>query len=145
MKISNLLLISLISVISISCGNRDKETTSIDVVTKEGIVVTDYSEYRDNANTIINKVAVEGNVLKLNVSYSGGCAEHEFSLLGSKMISKSLPPQRGIMLYHKDNEDSCRELIDEDLAFDITKFAYLDSEIILKLEGWSEGISYTLK
>ncbi|MFT4600542.1 MAG: hypothetical protein ACI857_000716 [Arenicella sp.] len=145
MKTLNILLITAIAIIASSCGNRDKEGTNVDVVTKQGILVTDFEPYRDNARTEIKKVALEGNVLNLSISYSGGCAEHEFSLIGSKMISKSLPPQRGITLFHNSNGDSCRELVDEELAFNISDFAYLDTEIILKLEGWAEGISYTLK
>jgi hypothetical protein len=144
MKTSNFILTLAIAVITFSCGNRDKETNNDDVVTKKGILVTDFEPYRDNTRTEIKKVSLEGNTLRLSISYSGGCADHEFSLIGSKMISKSSPPQRGVTLFHNSNSDSCRELIEEEIAFDISDFAYLKEEIILKLEGWSESISYTL-
>jgi len=145
MKTTYLLLSLPLILLAISCGNKDKDGKKDDVVTSKGILVTDFSAYKDNANTTINTVSLEENVLSMNVSYSGGCEEHEFTLLGSKMISKSLPPQRGITLYHKSNNDSCRELITEDLAFDISDFAYGDKEIVLILKDWKDRISYTLK
>jgi hypothetical protein len=145
MKTAYLLLSLPLILLTLSCGNKDKDGKKDDVLTSEGILVTDFAPYKDNANTAINTVSLEGNVLSMNVSYSGGCEEHEFTLLGSKMISKSLPPQRGITLYHQNNNDSCRELITEDLAFDISDFAYGEKEIVLILKDWKESISYTLK
>ena len=145
MKITNLLIALPLVIFTLSCGNKDKDGKKDDVVTSKGILVSNFTEYKDNATTTINAVTLNGNVLNLNVSYSGGCEDHEFTLIGSKLISKSLPPQRGMSLYHKSNNDSCREFITDDLSFDITDFAYLDKEIILRLEGWKEGISFTLK
>ena len=70
--------------------------------------------------------------------------DHEFELVGNKMITKSLPPKRGIFLYHNGNGDHCREHVTEELQFDITVFAYLDQEIVIRLQGWEPYISYTL-
>lgn len=133
-----------------SCGNskdvaqEDKEDPNETVQAEMGILVTDISPYKSNATTSIEKVALKGNILTLKVSYSGGCKDHEFKLIGNKMISKSLPPKRGIFLYHNSNEDNCRELISKELHFDLTPFAYKDQEIHLSLQGWEPIIAYTL-
>ena len=80
--------------------------------------------------------------MTLGISYSGGCEKHSFELLGSRLIQKSLPPKRGIILYHNSNGDSCRELVTEELIFDIRNLSYDKSEIILILEGYADPISY---
>ena len=143
---NGLLMLTIVALLA-SCGNRDKsKNKSGETVTKTAILVDDYDNYRDNASTSIESIALDGNILTISISYSGGCKDHEFSLVGSRMISKSLPPQRGIMLYHNNNGDSCRELKEEQLVFDIKAFEYKPKEeIILTLEGWEEKISFTSK
>lgn len=137
------LIISVIAFI-VACGNKDKSVKKDEVVTKTAILVDDFEEFRNNANTDITSVSIDENIMTLGVSYSGGCEEHEFSLIGSRLISKSLPPQRGIMLYHNNNGDNCRELKTEELKFDIKALEYKhQEEIMLILEGWKDKISFT--
>ena len=127
-----------------ACGNS-KKTNNATVATKKALLVDGADAYKDNATTTINSATIDQNNLTLEVSYSGGCEEHEFSLMGSKMIQKSLPPKRGIFLYHQNNGDSCRELKEETLVFDISEFAYESGEIILILDGYKEELSYSSK
>lgn len=127
-----------------ACGNKDKTTKKEDVVTKKGLLVEDFAAYENNASTEITSVTIDQNIMILGISYSGGCEEHEFSLIGSRLITKSLPPQRGIMLFHNNNGDSCRELKEEEIKFDIKEFQYKDQEeIILILDGWKDNVNYT--
>lgn len=96
----------------------------------------------------IESVILKDNTLFIAVSYSGGCEEHDFELIGNPLIMKSLPPKRTIQLYHNANGDSCRSLLNEILEIDITDLAYdqtAGSEIILILEGWEEEINYIFK
>ena len=79
------------------------------------------------------------------VTYSGGCKEHSFDMVGSQNISKSLPPIRQIRLIHNGNEDHCRELITRTLKVDLSDMAYSKtsgSEIVLNLKGAREPINY---
>lgn len=140
----NTLILFGILAFAFACGNKDKTTNKTDVITKKGILVDDFEKFKNNAPTEITSVSIDQNTLTLGVSYSGGCQDHEFSLIGSRLIGKSLPPQRGIMLFHNGNDDSCREMIEEELKFDIKDFEYKEQEeIILILEGWKERISFT--
>ena len=140
----NTILIIGILLINFACGDKDKAMKHPDTVTKKGVLVESFEEYRENAATEITAVTLDKNILTIAVSYSGGCESHEFSLIGSKLITKSLPPQRGIMLFHNSNGDSCRELIEEELKFDIKDFEYKEQEeIILVLDGWKDKISFT--
>ena len=82
----------------------------------------------------------------IDLTYGGGCKDHEFQLIGSLAIAKSYPPIRGIQLVHKANEDNCRALVRKRLEVNIEEIAYQQeegSEIYLSLEGWKERIKYT--
>ncbi|MFN5909868.1 MAG: hypothetical protein ACK45H_00905 [Bacteroidota bacterium] len=88
---------------------------------------------------------VEGNNLFLKVSYSGGCKDHSFLVIGDPNIAKSLPPIRSVKLIHRSNQDACRELIEELLEIDITPLTYKKEEgstIYLNFEGIEERITY---
>ena len=100
-----------------------------------------------NENKVdIVDVKVSGNIMTLKVGYAGGCKNHEFSIIGSQMISKSLPPIRNIQLVHNSNDDNCKNYVTQTLSVDIRNFAYkkvIGSNIILKLNGWKDQIIYT--
>jgi hypothetical protein len=93
----------------------------------------------------ITGATIDGNTLVVSVSYSGGCQEHQFDLVGSEAISKSLPPQRSVRLVHSGERDLCKALILRTLKFDIKELAYeqeAGSTIILHLEGWDTDLKY---
>lgn len=93
----------------------------------------------------ISAIRIEGNILFIEVSYSGGCNAHQFEIIGSNMIAKSLPPIRQIQLVHESNNDKCESLIKQTLEIDIKDLAYKQeagSKIILTLDGWKESIEY---
>ena len=77
------ILYIIIIALSFACGNKDKTIKTEEVVTKKGILVEDFAAFKNNANTDITSVNLSENVLSLGVSYSGGCQEHEFSLIAN--------------------------------------------------------------
>ena len=94
----------------------------------------------------IIKSRIEGNTLHLKVGYSGGCSKHGFQVIGSPMISKSLPPIRSVELVHLNNGDTCREYIEQQLIIDLSDLAYekeFGSKIKLQFSGIEEMIMYT--
>lgn len=94
----------------------------------------------------IQEASINGNVLRVTVSYSGGCGNHQFELVGSPNISKSLPPIRSIELVHQSNGDACKEKMEETLLINISNLAYKQeagSVIKLNLSGWKEQLIYT--
>jgi len=58
------------------------------------------------------------------------------------MYKKSLPPQATLFLQHKANGDSCRELITEELAFDLSVIKETQNHVIFDLVGYKERIEY---
>lgn len=141
MKYIGFSLFILIFIFSACKNPQELEVETIEAIPK-GTLVVDWSGYGGSAPISISETLITGNKLTLTVKYSGGCKKHDFQLIGHKMISKSLPPQRSIKLYHNNNGDDCREIIEEILVFDISEFAYGDQEIMLHLEGYEEPISY---
>ncbi len=67
----------------------------------------------------ISKAEIEGRYLKLTVSYSGGCKEHDFALFGWSGFAKSDPPQADVFLSHNANSDLCEAYITEVIIFDL--------------------------
>ena len=46
-------------------------------------------EFKNNDEFYLEDVIVEDNILKLNVSYSGGCKKHQFSLVEKKNLQRA--------------------------------------------------------
>ncbi len=67
----------------------------------------------------ITDMSVKGDSLYLAVQYSGGCKEHEFTMITHGNFLKSLPPKLPLFLEHNGNQDNCRALKIEKLAFDL--------------------------
>lgn len=126
----------------LACGNSKEITPEKSSHPKATFGNIDYQA----PTAQINTVRIEGNLMFLEVSYSGGCEEQAFSLVGSEMIMKSLPPKRGIRLQRDPKGDACRELVSKSLVFDITDLAYQKEEgevIFLLLDGFKEEIKYS--
>jgi hypothetical protein len=143
MNLARLIAIPALLVILPCCKTQEEATKQHEKEVPVAILVDSFAEYERSASVEIRSAVIEKNILTLGVAYSGGCADHEFKLVGAKMIQKSLPPKRGIMLYHDNKGDTCRELVEKSLQFDITCFAYGKGEIILLLKGYEPEISFT--
>ena len=91
----------------------------------------------------ISDVAIEGDTIRLDVSFGGGCAEHHLQLIADVVWAESYPVQVGARLAHENNDDACDALIAGTLSFDLSplKRAYQASyqsptgKIALRLEG----------
>ncbi len=96
----------------------------------------------------ITAVRIEGNTMFIDMNYTGGCEEHTFSVVGSEMISKSLPPIRSVQLIHSAKGDQCKKLVEETLIVDISKLAYKQengSMIFLLVNDLKNRIEYTFE
>ena len=92
----------------------------------------------ESAAINIQSAEIKGTSIQLVVSYSGGCAEHSFRLIGSPVLTKSLPPQRAMKLIHINNGDQCKKMITDTLLFDVTPLANKaskDKTVVLNLDG----------
>jgi len=143
------LLIFTIALMIFGCKSHKNAKNSINQTNSETMLKATIGDINTTSDLIdISDISVKGNVISINVSYSGGCNDHTFQLIGSENISKSLPPLRTIQLVHNANGDACRKLEERTLEFDISDLAYKQesgSVIFLNLNGWKEHIEYTFE
>lgn len=117
----------------------------------QGIILDDsYFQSAPRDPFTIKSIMVDKDILKVEVTYGGGCKDHEFVLIGSNVFMESDPVQTKVVLSHNANNDLCEKLILEELEFDLSplKHTYQQSysdasaEIIIHFEGVEETISY---
>ena len=64
--------------------------------------------------------AIEGDTLALTVSYSGGCARHDFTLVADDPFVGRDPAELDVILAHDGNNDRCEAYPTVTYAFDLT-------------------------
>lgn len=68
---------------------------------------------------VIDQGSMQGDILMLSVSYSGGCHDHEYRLITSGAFEKTNPLQVTCFLGHNAKNDSCGNNITKTLLFDL--------------------------
>ena len=136
--VKEIIILASVLMFSFGCSNSKKAQQKKNEIKVFPVVLSnDFVTYsRNNTETKILNAFISDSTLTLNISYNGGCETHGFELIGSKMIQKSYPPIRSVMLVHHSNNDDCRELVEQELKFNVSKFKYSNSSILLKLTGW---------
>lgn len=71
----------------------------------------------------VDSAKIVGDQLHIDVSYSGGCARHDFELYWDGSYDKSQPPRANLMLIHDANDDPCDAIIRETIRFDLFQLA----------------------
>lgn len=122
------------------------------LVYRETIIIDEklFQEAPRDPYTLKN-VEIEGDFLKMELEYSGGCKEHEFKLIGTKNFMESEPVQIDVLLSHNANNDSCESLITEALRFDLEplKEAWIEmynsesGTMIIRILGKDETVTYS--
>jgi hypothetical protein len=90
----------------------------------------------------VDSAYVDGDYLMMNVSYTGGCMDHEFNLW--KLPPNALnPPSIELALSHESNGDTCEAIIHHWLAFSLASLRVRSKhEITLLLRGSPEMSAY---
>jgi hypothetical protein len=65
------------------------------------------------------------NKIQINISYSGGCKSHDFSLVVDRKGLSKLTKDANLILSHNDNGDRCKRIVNEKLVFDLSPLARL--------------------
>lgn len=146
MRLFNVLPLLFVCVL-LACARKNNASEVTHDKVENIVLLATIGDHKEEGDAVtIREVKLNGNVLTLSVTYSGGCAKHSFSLVGSGNISKSLPPRRSISLIHKSQGDQCKKAVMEDLLFDLSELAYKKengSKIWLDLDGWEQAIDYS--
>jgi len=74
----------------------------------------------------LDSVYIDGDILTLEVYYSGGCVEHDFTLFMSpSAFMESYPVQANLYLRHIDHDDACDGYFEVPVGFKISRIAQL--------------------
>ena len=77
-------------------------------------------EFKNDAEFYLEGVIVEDDILKLNVSYSGGCKKHQFLLVEKKNFQRDKNIYEvHLQLLHNSNKDNCKKIVTERLFFNL--------------------------
>ncbi len=129
-KISIIMLLAIVLIAcdaSIIIDSTDSSDISDDTTNENEFLLVDVIEESDYSmdEYVVNSVSIENDTMNLNVSYSGGCKQHVFTLVASKSYMKSNPVQCAMILSHNANNDTCEAYAYEDLSFDLTSLKEL--------------------
>ncbi len=124
-----------LSIILLSC------TEEVFIIEESNCPTPQYLNYDDawiNDAFIINSASVtESKELRLNISHSGGCQDHEYELLQEPNFCGTPPVYTTIKLSHNSNGDLCEALITKDLCFDLSLIyeGYSPNEVTIGLHN----------
>ncbi len=134
-------------------GPDDTVSVSVDDVNTDEIFYTgtvfvgDAGDRFGTDEYALNSATITDDMLTISVSYSGGCEEHQFTLVVSEEFLESFPVQLHVSIVHDANNDPCEAYPTENYRFDLTPIktmyqaAYRQEAgtIILRLKDAPEG------
>ena len=163
MKIKNLVVYTLsVLVFAIGCQQlndqmktdpNDTLSVSVDGVNPDEIFYTGTVFIGDAGDRFgtdayaLNSATITDDTLNISVSYSGGCEEHQFTLVASDIFLESFPVQLSASIVHNANDDACEAYPTENYRFDLTPIKTMYQEayrqeagtIILRLKDAPDG------
>ena len=115
-----------------------------DKIEHPGVIIDNTFRPGNNKSTYeIKSAAIAGDILSLNISYTGGCKEHSFELISNGLYAKSLPPQITVYLKHQSNDDTCEKTIEKTITYNISKLQYPGQHtLLIRIITFKEKTAY---
>lgn len=163
MKLKNVVTYALsLSIFIIGCQQLDDQmktgpddviSISVDDVNSDEIFYIGavfIGDARDKFGTdayTLNSATITDDTLNISVSYSGGCEDHQFTLVASDRFLESFPVQLHASIAHNANGDTCEAYPTDNYRFDLTPIKTLYQKayrqeagtIILRLKNAPNG------
>lgn len=143
------LILTIITLFLLSCHAHKPNNSNGDdngKVPKEVVLDMNFQQPKENADFKVLEASIEGDILKLKISYSGGCESHEFNAYFNGIFMKSMPPKAGIFIEHINKGDMCKKLETQELTFDLKNMRYPDKEgdytIMIGLTNYEGYLEY---
>jgi len=110
--------ICAVTLASCSEGTDPEGVDAIPIIVDRAL----FNAYRDlpQAEFSIDAGVINGDILKLTVSYSDGCQDYEFKLIASTYLILSHPPKALLGLFREEAQNSCTKETSIPLYFDLT-------------------------
>ena len=111
---------------AIGCNNiesqfMDETVETVDDTKKIGtVVIAATPEAWGTDAYVLNAATVQNDTLHINVSYTGGCETHAFTLVAEPIFLESFPVQLRVPIAHNANGDTCQDSLTEDYIFNLT-------------------------
>jgi hypothetical protein len=116
------------------CLEEEDLTDCLEVHFNDGL----FEEGIEDSSTNMVDYRIEDDCLVLDLTYTGGCEEHDIKL-AARGWQKTDPPTVEAKIVH-DNTDPCDAILSETLSFDLSELQYADhSRLVIKLKGY-DGI-----
>lgn len=96
-----------------------------DVIDRSTVIISDRVESFGVDEYVLNTAVITGDTLSVSVSFSGGCKEHQFTLVTDGMFLESDPVQLRLSLAHDANNDPCAAFPTEEHQFDLSSIKSL--------------------
>ena len=88
--------------------------------TSEGIRIVESTNVGPSDPFEVLGHAIEGDLLRIEVRYSGGCERHHFEGLVGSAISESFPVQMWGRIAHDDRDDPCDAIVASAISLDLS-------------------------
>jgi hypothetical protein len=146
------LAMAFMPILILSCDQEEPKDIESETNVRLNKSSSDFADIFDNSSAEhsdpfeLNYVELEEGIIKISVSYSGGCQLHIFTITWDEIISSSNPPGINLIITHNANNDNCEAYITEVLEFSMDHL--LDSISITNLSvsaysGYSRSDSTT--
>ena len=143
MKVKAIIYALSVSIFIIGCqqlndqmktGLDDAVSISVDDVNPDEVFYTGTVFIGDSGNRFgtdeyaLNSATITDDTLNISVSYSGGCKDHQFTLVVSDTFLESFPVQLHASIAHNANGDTCEAYPTENYRFDLTSIKTMYQE-----------------
>ena len=118
-----------------------------DIIYQGAVFIGDAGNRFGTDEYALNSATITDDTLNISVSYSGGCKEHQFTLVASEAFLESDPVQLHAAIAHNANGDTCEAYPTDNYRFDLTPIKTMYQEayrqeagtIILRLKDAPAG------
>ncbi|MGB1131142.1 MAG: serpin family protein [Haloferula sp.] len=102
-------------------GLAEHSRAAVEAPAIAGITMTELNKIKDIKSDpfTLSGVTIEGGVLKIQVSHSGGHKDHDFTLYSTTNVKTSNPPQVDLFLKHDAHGDRAEALLMKKLDFNL--------------------------
>lgn len=122
MNTNNLLYIITLSIaICFSACEEEDLANSLNTANEcHETLIADFDTQWTYDPIYINEASLNDSILELNISHSGGCAEHDYQLIQEPLFCGTPPVFIIIRLSHDSNNDMCEALITKTLCYNLS-------------------------